>query len=230
MARIRTIKPEFPQSESVGRLSRDGRLLFILLWTVADDAGRFRAASRMLASLLFPYDDDAPAMIGDWLDELEQAECIRRYRVEGSTYGEIVNWLKHQKIDRPSPSRLPAFVEESAIARETSRGIDADLGPRTKEQDQGIPPAAAPASVKPRQPEHRELNDTEQRIVDAILDAGRPLSVGGVIARRRNHNDPITGGADVVNLISAGHLMRCDQSGRASPEGRYVAPPSMIAA
>ena len=33
VARIRTIKPEFPQSESVGRLSRDARLLFILVWS-----------------------------------------------------------------------------------------------------------------------------------------------------------------------------------------------------
>lgn len=36
MARIRTIKPEFPQSETMGRVSRDARLLFIQLWTVAE--------------------------------------------------------------------------------------------------------------------------------------------------------------------------------------------------
>jgi hypothetical protein len=71
MGRIRTIKPEFPQSQSVGRLSRDARLLFILLWTIADDAGRARASSRMLASLLYPYDDDVPKLIEGWLQELE---------------------------------------------------------------------------------------------------------------------------------------------------------------
>ena len=59
MARIRTIKPEFPQSESMGRVSRDARLCFVMLWTIADDSGRLRGNSRMLASLLFPYDDDA---------------------------------------------------------------------------------------------------------------------------------------------------------------------------
>jgi hypothetical protein len=76
MPRIRTIKPEFPQSQSTGRVSRDARLLFILLWTIADDVGRTRAASRMLASLLFPYDDDAPALIEGWLAELERELCI----------------------------------------------------------------------------------------------------------------------------------------------------------
>ena len=43
MPRIRTIKPEFPQSETIGRLSRDARLLFLQLFTLVDDAGRARA-------------------------------------------------------------------------------------------------------------------------------------------------------------------------------------------
>lgn len=131
MARIRTIKPEFPQSESVGKLSRDARLLFIQLFTVVDDAGRARAASRMLASVLYPYDDDAKRLIDKWMDELEQNDKIRRYEVDGSQYLEIVKWLEHQKIDRPSPSRLPPYREPSAKPREESRASDADLGPST---------------------------------------------------------------------------------------------------
>jgi len=42
MARIRTIKPEFPHSESMGRVSRDARLLFVMLFTIVDDEGRAR--------------------------------------------------------------------------------------------------------------------------------------------------------------------------------------------
>ncbi len=137
MARIRTIKPEFPQSESIGRLSRDGRLLFIQLWTIVDDSGRARAASRMLASLLYPYDEDAPKQIGAWLAELECEKLIRRYSVDGSIYLEVCNWLKHQKIDRPTESRLPAFSEGSPITREDSRGLAADLGPSTLDLDLG---------------------------------------------------------------------------------------------
>lgn len=135
MARIRTIKPEFPQSETVGKLSRDARLLFIQIWTIVDDAGRARAASRMLASLLYPYDDDAGSMIDGWLDELERMSCIRRYEVDGSQYLEIVKWLDHQKIDRPTPSRLPEYREPSPKPREESRALAADLGPRTVDQD-----------------------------------------------------------------------------------------------
>jgi hypothetical protein len=134
MARIRTIKPEFPQSESMGRISRDARLLFIQLWTIVDDDGRTRAASRMLASLLYPYDDDAPKLIDAWIGELEGEGCIVRYQVDGATYLEIRNWLNHQRIDKPSVSKLPPFDESSRILakpRESSTSdLDLDLVPR----------------------------------------------------------------------------------------------------
>lgn len=139
MARIRTIKPEFPQSESVGKLSRDARLLFVLIWTHVDDEGRARAASRMLASLLFPYDDDAPKLIEGWLGDLERNGFIQRYEVDGSRYMQVVNWLKHQKIDHPSKSKIPAFEESLAKPREVSRDLAPDLGPRTLDQEEGEP-------------------------------------------------------------------------------------------
>jgi len=39
MPRIRAIDPHFPQTASLSR-SREARLFFILLWTLADDSGR----------------------------------------------------------------------------------------------------------------------------------------------------------------------------------------------
>jgi hypothetical protein len=150
MARIRTIKPEFPQSESMGRVSRESRLCFIMLWTLADDSGRLRGHSRMLASLLFPYDADAPSLIDDWLSELESERCIIRYVADGTSYVEICNWLNHQKIDRPSPSKIPPSDEQSrtiAKPRETS-SEDLDQGSRIKEgiKDQVTAPSALPSS------------------------------------------------------------------------------------
>jgi len=114
--RIRTIKPEFWGSESIGRLSRDARLLFIALLSFADDSGRGRGVFPALSGQLFPYDTDAREKLPTWFSELEREGMVRRYKgADGNTYYDIPNWLKHQKIEKPSPSKLPAFTESSPI-------------------------------------------------------------------------------------------------------------------
>lgn len=183
MARIRTIKPEFPLSESIGRLSRDARLLFIQLWTICDDEGRTRAASRVLASLLYPFDTDAPSLIEGWLSELEVAELVVIYTNDGNTYLQVNNWRKHQKIDRPSASRLPA-PDASTQPREHSRGFDAlpstlDLGSRID-----IPPSPASQAEGDVYPKDFELfwnayprtpNMSKREALDAFNTLGSKL-------------------------------------------------------
>lgn len=106
----------------MGRVSRDARLLFIMLWTIADDAGRARASSRLLASLLFPYDDDAVLKIPEWLMELERQDAIKVYAIEGNSYLQVTKWTDHQKIDHASASKLPAYIPK-AKPRERSRRV-----------------------------------------------------------------------------------------------------------
>mgnify|MGYP003575867748 CR=1 FL=1 len=136
MARIRSIKPEFPQSESMGNVSRDARLTFIQLWTIADDEGRLRGNSRMLASLLFPYDDDAPGLIDGWLKELEDEGCIQRYKSGTQSYVQLCNWLIHQKIDKPSKSKIPPFDESSRILAKPLE-VSSEEGIKDQGKDQG---------------------------------------------------------------------------------------------
>ena len=126
MARIRTIKPEFPESESMGRVSREARFLFIMLWLACDDEGKTRGHSRKLASTLYPYDEDAPKLIDRWLAELERENVVIRYQVDGSTYLKVTAWAKHQKIDRPSKSRLPdpSEADSKPPVREPSRAFE----------------------------------------------------------------------------------------------------------
>lgn len=153
MPRIRTIKPEFPQSESMGRVSREARLCFVLLWTLADDSGRLRGNSRMLASLLFPYDDDAPTLIDGWLSELEREHCIVLYQVDGATYLEISKWLIHQKIDKPSQSKIPAFDESSRILANVRECSPLDLGSKDlRIKDQGSGKGEEGKEKKPAKP------------------------------------------------------------------------------
>lgn len=194
MGRIRTIKPEFPQSESMGRVSRDARLLFVMLWTLVDDSGRTRAASRMLASLLFPYDDDAASLIGGWLDELEQQQCIVRYEVDGDSYLEVCKWGIHQRIDRPSPSKFPPFDEASRIiAKPRERSTldrDLDQGPRTEDQGSTPPPpkGGESPSGRRRTPTCPKPDDVSQSTWDdwvAHRKSKRASVTAGVIATLR---------------------------------------------
>ena len=181
MARIRTIKPEFPQSESMGRVSRDARLLFIMLWTVADDFGRSRASSRMLASLLFPYDDDAAERIPGWLKELEREKCVRVYEMDGNTYLQIEKWSEHQRIDHPSKSKFPNPPEKIVKPREKVRnprsgprkgreGIKdqvLDLGYGGGEAQAPSPPPATPPFIAlPTIHEGQEVPFTEDEVND----------------------------------------------------------------
>lgn len=141
MARIRTLKPELWGSPTVAKLSRDARLLFIGLISRADDEGRMLGAPKSVSGEVFPNDEDVTgALITSWLDELEAVGAIERYTVEGVRYIQITKWTYHQKISKPTPSRLPRNPQgnpgESAEAQETpgeSRGIPRTLdhGPTT---------------------------------------------------------------------------------------------------
>lgn len=169
--RIRTIKPEFWQSESLSRVSREARLLFIGLFSACDDSGKTRAASRFLASLLFPYDLDALQHIDRWLEELEREGCVRRYKVDGNTYLEIPKWLSHQKIDKPSKSKLPEFAEGSGGFAEDSRGFVVGSGIRDQGKDQvSIAPKATPDGAAKGISKKKPVQRNE--LLDALATVG----------------------------------------------------------
>lgn len=107
MARIRTIKPDTWGSSDIAPLSRDARLLFIGLISMADDDGRFLAAINAINGYVFPNDDLPPAKVRKWLAEIAGVQSIHLYTCDGIAYGVIPNWHKHQVINRYTPSRLP---------------------------------------------------------------------------------------------------------------------------
>ena len=110
MARIRTIKPEFWMDDLIGALKRDQRLLFIATWNIADDEGLLRWSAPFLKGAVFPFDDDISVRdVTTMMDVLVTAGVVFPYSAGHSQQrlAYIVNFLKHQKINRPSPSRLP---------------------------------------------------------------------------------------------------------------------------
>lgn len=125
MARIRTIKPEFFLSPTIGDLSYRCRLTFIGLWTYVDDEGRARLEPRVIAGQLWPLDDDVngPEVLDDILT-LNVVGLVRIYTVDVTRYLAVTGWSEHQRINRKTPSRIPPppLTEPSLSTRGNPQG------------------------------------------------------------------------------------------------------------
>lgn len=116
MARIRSIKPEAPKSLTLASWPREVRLAWHYLSMYLDDRGRGRDNLRSILGECFPEDRDiSERKLDSWLDLMaskpdkkpssEPALC--RYEVEAVRYLHAPKWTQHQKINRPTESRMP---------------------------------------------------------------------------------------------------------------------------
>lgn len=143
MARIRSVKPELWESETVASCTRDARLLLIGLISHADDEGRERGSANLIVSKVFPYDMDIGIdEVEEWLAELAAAHLIVLYvGPNGHRYIAIVNWREHQRIEKPRSSSLPAppCEDDSGIdpgtIREASREEGSKEGDKERDED-----------------------------------------------------------------------------------------------
>lgn len=113
--RIRSIKPEMWQDEAFSTLSVQARLLFVGLITMADDEGRLRALPAAIIGHVFPYDNVSTTKLEGWLRELAESRLAIPYEVAGHWYVVLRSWHRHQKINRPSDSMLPAPPREAFV-------------------------------------------------------------------------------------------------------------------
>ena len=100
MSRIRTVKPELFRHEALFDAELDSglplRLAFVGLFTVADCEGRFPWKPRTLKLDVLPHDTvDFSAV----LTALERAGFIQSYEANGTRYGLIPGFAKHQHIN-----------------------------------------------------------------------------------------------------------------------------------
>lgn len=110
--RIRSIKPEFWRSEDITRLDWETRLIFIGLWSYVDDNGVGKDHAPSIVADLFAEDmfsdpRETVARVSRGLQNLSEAGRIARYATEDGQFLYIVNWSKHQRIDKPNKARYP---------------------------------------------------------------------------------------------------------------------------
>ena len=147
------IDPSIWQSEDFSKLSTLAKLVFIGLFSLADDEGRGRCNPVYLKSTLFPYEEDIrSADIDKTLSEISSNMSVIFYTCDGSSYYSLYNWNTWQKIDKPSQSKIPEYDEKtmskifddnSTSPRRTvapnKKGIEKEI--KGKEEKKFIPPS-----------------------------------------------------------------------------------------
>jgi len=148
MARIRSIHPGLFTDEAFAMLSSDAQVFLIGIWTEADDRGVFEWKPVTLRMRLRPSKDGDVTHL---LDELTAVNSVKRFTVDGRSYGAIRNFRKWQrpekpKIRHPLPDELLEFVGFEATSRQPvadqSPKVSAEEGGRREEEGESL--SAAP--------------------------------------------------------------------------------------
>ena len=110
MPRIRSVKPEFFRDPKMGRMSVEARLLYIGLWTEADDNGNGRGEVAYLKGALFAYDSTD---VSEALKELQDAGRVVPYFADGELYYHLPNFCKHQPKSTGKRTRVFPAPEDT---------------------------------------------------------------------------------------------------------------------
>lgn len=110
MPRMRMVKPEIWADEKLAPLDPLTRLVWLFLISWADDAGRVHDNVKMIDANLFSQTDDTARHA---LETLASLSRIRRGVAEnGARVIQIVNWERHQRVDKPNlMAALPPIVD-----------------------------------------------------------------------------------------------------------------------
>lgn len=135
MARRRMIDPGIWQSEDFSKLSSFSKLVFIGLFSLADDEGRGKAKAVFIKSSVFPYDDKLRVTdIETSLSEIAKHMSITFYTHNGNEYYALNSWTAFQRVDHPTPSKIPAPTE----IRESFGNCSEKTAPSIKEVKEDI--------------------------------------------------------------------------------------------
>lgn len=137
MARIRTIKPEFWKHEDLSELPEATHMLAAALLNHADDEGYFNANPALVRSECMPLREPSVSV----QTSLELLTGIGYIEVgrgnDGKRYGRIVKFDDHQRVNRPTPSKIKTLgvVWERSVTPHTQ--LTEDSPPERKGTGKG---------------------------------------------------------------------------------------------
>lgn len=116
MARIRTFKPEFFRSPDTAKASPRARLLYMAMWSWADDEGVGETNIYGLLGFAFPDSDNLTAEdLQSLLKEIRGSYGVLFYECRGRFYYAIPSWDSHQKTERRAKARFPKPDDPEAV-------------------------------------------------------------------------------------------------------------------
>lgn len=197
MARKRMIDPSIWQDEGMAELTPRQQLLYVGMFSNADDDGRLKgseSALRLTLPTLYAG-MSLDTIAGDVNAVLTAFSQIVRYECNGRVYLAFRNYRVWQKIDKPSPSNLPAPPDGPEDSPTPSRMVDdistnapvAVVPSRTEEkltEQNRVEARSAPAPPRAPARDRRKLavleRTPEEETVLAILARvpGFPPDVG----------------------------------------------------
>jgi 5-methylcytosine-specific restriction endonuclease McrA len=184
------------------------RLIFIGLWNIADDHGWLEDDPERLRMLIMP--NEALENFEPFLDVLIMSGRIERHQIGEGTALRIANWEKHQRVDRPSQSK---------IAREDSRKLPIPAAERRE--------VALKYGCKPGQRIAAKCHycGFEGLIVWHTLYSGRPSFWVSFCNLELDHFVPESKGGQGVaeNLVLACRF--CNRSKQALAGAEFIASP-----
>lgn len=117
MARIRYIKPEFFEDETVGALSVLARMLYIGLWCHLDRTGVAPLSPKVFKAKIFPFDDDVTAAkVAELVFELINCGRLSVFEHDGKKFIFCANFKKHQLFHKNEKAKY-SFSEEYILAQ-----------------------------------------------------------------------------------------------------------------
>lgn len=109
--RQRFIHPEIWKDPVFGRLLPLEQVLFIGLFSIADDEGRTNADPAYLRSELFAYTDYSSKKVKALRDSVvSKVRSVHLYEADGVDLIALLKWSDYQKPKYPKPSKLPPPV------------------------------------------------------------------------------------------------------------------------
>lgn len=121
MARKRMISPEIWASSSFAELTDFAKIVFIGLISNADDEGKGESDPALLKSTFFPRDEKKRAAdVKSALSEIARSTSTLFYSVEGKNYYVLTKWKVYQKLDRPTPSKIPDPPQDQNVGERGS--------------------------------------------------------------------------------------------------------------